>query len=251
MKYTWDWGKSVKHLSIFAVYLVTLVFVWRHIIEINSMFLKVLPVGYILLLVIVALLVDNLYSTVKYDKHWIIKTHCYKEIILQLCLYLIVLSIILSQGVVVNTLAINNTGVPSDSLADNSTKLTLKEYTTNAACLNAVFTVVPNVKISKSVHVMSEESLNNKLSCVNSYYLASIEFTNTGDYPYTSFIQYAYIVYNDGTQQDLKFEPILHIHHLAPGAKCTVYPKSNSIDITKDPILYLGVTGGQFTVKLI
>ncbi len=92
MTLKWNWRKSFYGLIQFGIILFLLSFSYGNVDKINNVFFAV-PIG-----IIFSILIKQLYGIMKWYRIWINATRTYKNIIVHICLYSIILYMAVSAG---------------------------------------------------------------------------------------------------------------------------------------------------------
>jgi len=100
----WSWQITRDGAIRFSLILLTLSFSYHNLAWLNSLFLPQLPVGYILFGVSGIFVLRHIYRTLRWYSIWLNgkRYQKYEKLIMHVCLYLVVISVVLSVPVNVN-----------------------------------------------------------------------------------------------------------------------------------------------------
>ena len=95
----WNWSQTYQNWFIFGILISLSWFVYQNLWYINTMFISQIPVGTIILFVLVMITLKHMYEIVVYWRLYLDERHKATNIIIDICGYLVILSIILSISI--------------------------------------------------------------------------------------------------------------------------------------------------------
>lgn len=104
----WDWRKTIGGMLRIGIMLLCFSSVFQNRILLNKEFLPQLPVGFILLFLFGILILRHICRTLRWYSFWLKKRKNFGNVILHSCLYLIVISLVLSISISLDRLTVPN-----------------------------------------------------------------------------------------------------------------------------------------------